>query len=223
MGMRIKKTMCYFAENMDYDSKSLNEFLEEFTIQKLYDISKKDNYFDGKDYLSDIGNAVYIYNKFKDDSIYNIHNYILNDEEFLGEKMIGFLPFACSDWSRYDDNIDYQEFYMDYPDHEVNHTIKYLNRSIWPYEGYMNKNTGQRVNERNNLISLDKYVEDANRDKFHESVKKQTGFDNVVDLEQNTVPYVPEDIKMIMHYSGAFKNVQESYLKLRPAIVQYWS
>ena len=240
MGMRISKYLCYFVENVDFDSSKLSDWIEDATPQELLNSEELKEFwkevdntilYDGYD-LSLLSNfSIKAGNLGNEQSKYGSPfsaNFVY-DEEFFVEKAVGVIPFLCEDtWHQENSDIDYEEFYLKYPNHEQNHDIRYLNKSLWPYEGYMDKNTGKRVQRRNDIMSLVKFM--INKPdgvekvlEYNKTIEKQTGYKTFEEMRDNTVPYVPIDVYMMLHFSGAFKDPWKTYLSLRPAIVEWFS
>lgn len=240
MGMRISKYLCYFAENVEFDSSKLSDWIEDanpqdiLNSQELKEFWEKHNdiiSYDGYD-MSQFSNLfIKAQNYEGEQSKYGCPfsaNFVY-DEEFFVKKGIGVIPFLCEGtWRQRDSDIDYEEFYLKYPNHDQNHDIRYLNKSLWPYEGYMDKNNGKRVPRRNDIMSIvELMINQPDGVKkvleYNKTIEKLTGYKTFEEMRDNTVPYVPIDVYMMLHFSGAFKDPWKTYLSLRPAIVEWFS
>jgi hypothetical protein len=233
MGMRITKYLCYFAENVEFDSAKLSDWLEDANPKDLLNSPELKEFwekhndtisYDGYD-ISQFSNlSIKAGNYEHEQSKYGapFSSNFVYDEEFFVKKAVGVIPFICEDgWRQHASDIDYEEFYLKFPNHEQNHDIRYLDKSLWPYEGYMDKNTGKYIKHRNDVVQMAKHFKVP--DELNEYVNKLTGYNTFEEMQENAVPYVPIDVYMMLHFSGAFQDPWKTYLSLRPAIVEWFS
>jgi len=169
----------------------------------------------------------------KDVSLFDCVEY---DMEFGMENVILFIPPGHGDdWHRYDDVIDYYEFYYHYDvDNDSDMTfVKELKMGIYPYDyGYCDKRTGERLDnlhvrghlqlkmERMKQSFEEKNILDEYYIVLNESAKK-LGFKNSEDADENMLPEVPDSIRAWCEYLKVFKDEKTVY-QLKPMIYQVW-
>jgi hypothetical protein len=220
MGIRIHKKIGYGL--VDVKTKKYNIVDTRFNMKDGYfskDVYDQEEYnFD--EFRKHIDNILK-----KDNSIsmllgqlpkknLNFYDVITHNAEYGLSKVVLFQPFY-KDWSRYDNIIDYMEVTESIP------TVKPLNRCIYPFESYINLNTGLPYIEINNNKL---YCHDILRDaKFYgSSFIKEIGFSNIKELKNNIVPIVPEIIKEYCKWLKVF-NDDSTILTLKPLVYTYWS
>jgi hypothetical protein len=127
-------------------------------------------------------------------------------------------------WSRFDDAIDYiEETYLRKPAEEpqANH-IETLRHGIYPFIGYMDKRTGEGVDDK-----IFNWIRGTNAEKkLAESeldvLAQYAGFESSADAWENVAPVVPRDIKNVATFLDLFTD-DKAWLQLRPVLYTYWS
>jgi hypothetical protein len=130
-------------------------------------------------------------------------------------------PLAASDWSRYDDPIDWIEETYDREDGQSN-WYKTLSDGIFPYSGtYMNAHTGEGVKDG---MELHRCFTWEGWDKLYnvDALVKACGFADVDDARQNLVPKVPASIRDLCEWGKLFTR-DDVWRQLRPMLYTYWS
>lgn len=216
MGIRIHKVLCYFTEN---NTTEINDDLLETPIKDVFK-----TFDNNPEYMKYIEGAGFLHNVLiKGKSVtHALANNIIFNPECIGEHSLGFIPtMLVTSWKRWDDDIDYQEFYTDYPNGVEYPYIKYLKRSIWPYEGYFDKNTLKPFLSRSDIVNMYNCLKSTEGIVAAEKyVQDMSGYTSFAKFNQNIIPYIPEEIRYMIKFLGL---PDELYTKLRPAIVTYWS
>lgn len=149
--------------------------------------------------------------------------------EFGKSNVMAFQPLMTSDWSRYDDTIDWIEE-SEVRTGQRNKVVR-LRHGIYPWNGlYMDARTGERLpHEIMNWIRLQSRVRDQKRKGKDlpiptalDEAAKQAGLKDNDEAEAVVAPVIPNDIRNIVNFLKVFKD-PNGYLTLRPLLYTYWS
>jgi hypothetical protein len=207
MGIRIHKKLGYGLK--DVKTKN-NEIIDKrFNIKNIYDLFLK-SFEDFKKTLNPTQLFV-IDEKIK----WDFSDVITYDEEFGLKNVILFQPFIKS-WSRYDNSIDY------YENPSQMSKIKLINRSLYPFESYINLKTNLNyILVNDNRFSLINIIQILNSDYSNDYDYSKYGFVDKKDAQTNIVPIVPDIIHAYIKYLNIF-NDENTILTLKPMIYTYW-
>ncbi len=246
MGIRIHKMIGYGIDDVKYDSSeckitdrrfSKNGFMcmdwekrEETFTDEVFDqyldeeISKNEDGFGLKilrntrrDILKNSKNGKYSYK----DSIFDN---MVHDAEFGMENVILFTPpYFGKSWKRYDDIIDYYEPTHHEADGGIGTGITLLNRSIWPFESYVDCRT--MPPKRLNKMQWQLFVDSRNSEKYGEKMAEwlveEMNFKSVAEMKQMIRPIIPEELVVLLKYLNVFE--KEEYIhQLKPMLYWYW-
>lgn len=206
MGIRIHTVLGYGWESFNlYKLKDYD--CEEDLLPKMLEKAKTDG-LDGKTFVARIENRGW-YEKYK--KITSLDSYDFVKSDCLSDEKIGPLiitsPFNA-DWSRYDDIIDY------YLSEKQSNIVKLLTledsglpKPIYPYDGFVNKNTGERV-----------------KMSYHDTWEGEKDF-----IEKHGVKFsdlaaiVPYEIKLFCEIAKFPSENPLDIYTARPMIYTYWS
>lgn len=148
--------------------------------------------------------------------------------------MVAIPPDRAKEWSRFDDDIDYYEHSQSTPSKEfTTPKFQWLDYSIFPYEGYMNATTGDKVGFENRSVIndleliIDNYDKDSGKYKIvKEAINKsatKAGFSSYDDYKENCTPLVPSTVVNAMNYFEIFNHPYDMInLKAKPIIATWW-
>lgn len=145
MGIRVHTVLGYGWEKFDF--KTLPKDDEGDYLPKMAEVATKENINDSKQFLSRINNTGW-YEKDKKITVLNVWDFVKYDAFSLEKDEPAALVITSplnEDWSRYDDIIDY------YSGDKQENKVKLLNldcgapKPIYPHDGFVNKNTGERL------------------------------------------------------------------------------
>jgi hypothetical protein len=206
MGIRIHKKLGYGLK--DVKTKN-NEIIDKrFNIKNIYDLVLK-SFEDFKKTLNPT-QLFLIDEKIK----WDFSDVITYDEEFGLKNVILFQPFIKS-WSRYDNSIDY------YENPSQMSKIKLINRSLYPFESYINLKTNLNyILVNDTRFSLINIIQILNSDYSNEYDYSEYGFVDKKDAQTNIVPIVPDIIHAYIKYLNIF-NDENTILTLKPMIYTY--
>lgn len=143
---------------------------------------------------------------------WDFYDVIRHESEFGMKKVVVFRPFL-KDWLRYDDIIDYMEA------KDCKNRLKVLDRPIFPYESWIDKNTGHPyIMIKGKKTMCHDIIRDLNFGFYRDDL----GFKNEKEARENIVPLVPEIIRKYCEYLKVFKD-KSTCLTLKPMIYTYWS
>lgn len=145
----------------------------------------------------------------------DIHSTIAYDYEGGDPEVVVFMPFTNSNWKRFDDVIDYY-------DHEVKPSVKLLDVPIWPYSGYIDRETGERVDrDTEHWIYLYRNAPETSReDEIRSLALKGLGCEKHW-MEKYNVS-IPEELIEFFRYTKMFAD-EKAIWSLRPMIYTYWA
>jgi hypothetical protein len=250
MGIRVHKIMGYgfLRSKLDKDprfkenvfSPKEGSILNGDLRQPLIDFIEKNSYkttdvigekYDEKngDYRCELAalKMVGLYSDLKDTpiNIYDVvhYNYYDTEKDIPIGPVVFTIPYN-EDWRRYDNTMDWVEETQKFGqlDH-VNRIVDSYNqsRAIYPYESYINRNTGERIR----CSSLERHLI-TERLKQGEVIKlkdnNEFGLKTLVEWQRYIVPKLPPFIEIFCDCFNIFKNPLTKY-RLRPMIYTYWS
>lgn len=130
-------------------------------------------------------------------------------------------------WIRHDDDIDYAEA------ENMDPIIKQFTEPLYPYDGWMNTETGERLN-KDDLETFQKiaFVEELiqneinpenniERINFLKKMYKTLGVSNQEEMEESRVPMIPLSVKVLCSWTGIIG--MDAIKTLRPMLYTYWS
>lgn len=249
MGIRINKRIGYAINGLDYNKEDC--CLTDKRINPLGYLGRETDHEDREETWTVDGYLKFCKSRMnrwefsllqlgneRTKSRSEIYDLIECDQEFDMPDVIMLSVLGYNDWHRHDDIIDYVE-------HNQVHrgainTITFLDSAIWPYEGYIDSETGEELGMRNGNVTNEKYQlvkemwfsyrsaqfknqKEKNR-KLHEelanSYASRMGMSLEEALERYT-PYIPTPIVLLAKYLCLFED-ESTIWKLRPAIYTYW-
>jgi hypothetical protein len=242
MGIRIHKIIGYGLDDLVTDEKGYyiqdprvnpegiiirslenNEFSLDAYLEHLE--SQNDTYLNiDRSFFKTVSDK----DKWKYNPYYSFHW----NGEYGIPNVICFCPITHSDWSRYDDIIDYVEAtYIETPAQQNQYKI--LAHGIYPWDGiFMDARTGktlprQAVVVRRMMKTIEKLREE-NSDKDIEvpglvmEGVREIGFSSYEEARDYMAPIIPESIIDLLKWGKAFTD--ESVVRqLRPMMYTYWS
>jgi hypothetical protein len=151
---------------------------------------------------------------------WDTYDSFFHDPEYGLKNVFVVVPAEeSSRWYRHDDMIDYIE------ESSMESRVKLIDRSLYPYESYMDARTGERVRNGSQIISTMRYLEQLEGLEGVEqsmSYAKEHGFSCKEDLFKILVPYVPHSVRYLCEWAGIFKDPKTA-LELRPMVYVYWA
>jgi hypothetical protein len=159
------------------------------------------------------------------DPKFDLETAVIHSGEFgLPEVLLIVPPTYQRRWSRFDDAIDYiEETYLrkEAKDPQQNR-CDVLRHGIYPFIGYMDKRTGEKLDDR-----IFYWVRGTNAEKplsedELDMLAKACGFESNKDAWENVAPIVPNDITNIATFLNLFTS-EDVFLQLRPILYTYWS
>lgn len=155
---------------------------------------------------------------------------MIYDGEYGFPNIMCFIPPSeVNQWKRDDDVIDYylsnSGIFRRNPTGNIEPWYQFIDRPLYPFDGYMDKITGERC--RNDTIYNVKlmYNEMPNlrNEKITEEMKEKYPFaETWSDINERYVPMVPKELTELLKYCKVFTN-DEVIHRLRPMIYCYWS
>lgn len=155
--------------------------------------------------------------QFKDCHFRDLDSTIFHDEEYGLPNVAIFIPFTDEKWTRYDDIIDYYD-----AGQVAKPSVKLLDVPLYPYDGYINNETGEPVFDR--MIREDIYMfRNAEGDRKYEirSMALQLLGCELHWTEKYNVA-IPEVLVEFFRYTKMFTDDKWIW-KLQPMIYTYWT
>jgi hypothetical protein len=231
MGIRIHKCLGYGLDDIEFDTVNFT-----FIDKRI----NKNGYLNSNEGHFSLGGFLDFYRENGDNLMYGIDKDLLSNNDWKAYKSIVYdwefgiknilliiPPCHAETWFRYDDIIDYiEETFIQ----EQTNRYKVFDRGIYPYDGWMNKSTGESISfqyvvairreERllkktydiDNLLYIQKGLE---------SLSKKIGFKDYYEAKDNIVPYIPEDVVLLCKYLQLF-NEHKTIFELKPMLYVYW-
>lgn len=258
MGLRIHKIMGYgltdvkckdyeiIDERFNKDVTDIDRDLSGF-VKHLEDILKQKQ----SSFLEEVNvhlslSAVKSENPWLTNREYN--NVVHYDPEFGLDNVICFVPpCMVNQWVRYDNSIDY---YSDYLLEKNNYIYgqmgnegrdwyEILDIPLYPFDGYINKETGERCEskihqtisairtaERNlnlELLKTNPYKKIIDTNNFIiNNLLKSNDDSSISNWREKYTPIIPGDLIQYLLYNNVFKDKQTIW-QLQPMIYTYWS
>lgn len=199
----------YFAKGNDQERYEIKDFVTHLT-NKI-----KNNKDDVELSLAEYDLQVI---KGKNDA--EFYKVIEHDSEF-GLKNVALFTTFHKDWHRYDDIIDYMEL-----EGIPTPSVRVLDRTIWPYEGYINVKTKDRfihfTDGSKDKISAFELRRCLNDKVFAKKLDfKKFGFESFKDMNKSIVPIVPRIIHEYCSWLKVFNN-DDTIFELKPMIYTVW-
>lgn len=127
-------------------------------------------------------------------------------------------------WCRFDDAIDYiEETYLRKPPAEPQaNWVRKLRHGIYPFIGYMDANTGERLDDKIFHWIRATNTDPRPSDQELDLIAKAAGMEDNRDAWERVAPFLPNDIKNIAVFLDLF-TTEEALLELRPLVYTYWA
>lgn len=227
MGIRIHKSIGYGLSDVQASNYDIHD--ERFNLEDGYFKDRNENDFtiQGlKNYIqeqhdkekNDAGYSMLTFEllKLEENEWYDIHQFVSHNGEFGLPEVLMFQP-PMKDWSRYDDIIDYIE------DEKQENKVRLLNRAIYPYEFWINKDTGKSTFEVEGRNYHYLHIRQAINFGFEYDPDKlkEAGFDSMEDADQKIVPGIPDFIICLCKYLKIFKD-DKNIFDLKPMVYSFW-
>ncbi len=157
----------------------------------------------------------------KHNSRLKISNRLIYDSEFgMPNVMVFQPPVFGSDWSHYDDVIDYYDPQQRTKDGGSGVGYTMIDRALYPFESF--------CDHRENPPALLKgndwhwYIDAKNSPNMVEYALKELGFETEEEMHQNINPMIPKELIALLKYCKVFTKDEYIY-QLRPMIYWWWS
>lgn len=157
---------------------------------------------------------------------------VLQDTEFgMGNVICIIPPSEFTNWRRYDDIIDYMMSAHESPDGGIKDTIVTLDKGIWPWEGYINRSNGERVDISSYFV-YNRLADGLSKGGYQVSeipkvkgsldkISKKMGFKSFRDAEKNLTPTITSEVIWLCRYLNLF-NDENTAFTLKPVVYTYW-
>jgi hypothetical protein len=151
----------------------------------------------------------------------------VHDSEYGLPEVLVVRPATMTDWSRYDDTIDYMtETYPWREDSQSNH-VQVFAHGPFPFNGsYMDKRDGRRLPDL--VFPWWQIQNSRQRDPDQDALgaldvfSLEMGFAGHAEAKENIVPEVPDEIRDLAEFGQLFTK-PDVWLQLRPVLYTYWS
>jgi len=154
----------------------------------------------------------------------SISNCVVHEPEFgMSNVMVFTPPVFGKNWQRYDDIIDYYEPSHHDVDGGIDTGITLLNRSIYPFDGYVDCRTmpPKRLNHLEWRLYVDSIHSQEYKDVFAESARETMDFKDVEEMHKMVRPMVPDELTVLLKYLKVFKDEADIHT-LKPMLYWYW-
>ena len=242
MGIRINKVLGYGLTDVKTTGK-YNEILddprlnpkgyfamhtedqEEKFTDAGFDAFLDENKEDPDDIVNDLSVLRHLRDREREE---NTHNYrtgishrLIYDSEFgLPNVMVFQPPVFGSDWSRYDDIIDYYDPQQQAEDGGCGLGYHMINRAIYPFESFCDHRENPPAVLKGN--DWHHYIDAKNSERMVEYALKELGFETEEEMHQMIHPMIPKELIALLKYCKVFAKDEYIY-QLRPMIYWYWS
>lgn len=151
--------------------------------------------------------------------------------EYRLGNVIAVQPLAAADWRRHDDMIDWVEETYRANGEPQRNWVDVLPHGIYPWSGsYMDARDGRHLPHE--VMTLVRVVSHA-REKGTDPVEladraldarlwEELGFEDVEQAVENTVPLVPDEVRLLCEFVGLFTD-GDAWKQLRPLLYTWWS
>lgn len=235
MGIRIHKCLGYGLN--DIKTKKGKIVDERFNLVDGYfasgDTEEDFKFEDFKTYLKNLDDkmrkekkssmiALDIMTLKESNKFYDFYNVIHYENEYGLKNVLLIQPFH-KDWSRYDDMMDYIE-------NPTKNRVKILDRALYPYLSFTNKQTklNHMVVDDYNIDcieikrNMNYLIEQKASKKRKDELAKEYGFTSFKEMNETIVPSKPEILFEICKFTKMFKDINTVY-DLKPMIYEWWS
>ena len=242
MGIRINKVLGYGLTNVKTKGE-YNEILDDSRINPhgffaMRAEDKEENFSDeGFDaYLDahaedpdDVMNDLSVLRHLRErERLDKPHNYrtgifhrLIYDSEFgMPNVMVFQPPVFGSEWSRYDDMIDYYDPQQQADNGGCGMGYTMIDRALYPFESFCD----HRHNPPTVLKGNDWhwYIDAKNSPRMVEYALKELGFATEEEMHAQINPMIPNELIALLRYCKVFTKDEYIY-QLRPMIYWYWS
>jgi hypothetical protein len=146
----------------------------------------------------------------------DIHYCVSYENEGGLPDTIVFTPFDQVKWTRYDDTIDYYDV-----GGGMEPTVKVLDVPIYPYDGYIDNETGEPADEMvRHLIYM--YRNAVGEDKLDLQMKALENLGCSLHWTEKYNVAIPETLVEFLRYTNMFTE-DKTIWRLQPMIYSYWS
>lgn len=242
MSLRINKTMGYtltvpyeslahIANIEGIDSKPMTDYMD-----FLGDRYKRHHtHGDKREFASDLNDARYTVGtatiaQLTASDVIRIASTV-DDESENTEVTIIIVPLSMhKQWHHHDDYIDAAEWDSQsggYPNGGLSPRLTDVKaHSLFPYDGnHMDARTGKEFLNSSMVNFAQKMINDSPDNKQKDNLLNiimEAGFQSWEEFEEFYVPAIPGPVRDLVDWLGLFTDV-DTWLKLRPKIVAYWS
>lgn len=149
-----------------------------------------------------------------------------------GKSVVLIIPPGHSDtWFHSNSPVDHYETVADaIPGNSLSPTVKKLSVTPYPYSGYMNAKTGEKIDGP--VVRAFSKINDAcltasedDRKGLSElalAVSRKMGFESYDDATESIAPCVPGDVRDLAVWTGLFAD-ENAWKDLRPMVITYWA
>jgi hypothetical protein len=155
----------------------------------------------------------------------DLEDAVTHNGEFGLPNVLVISPPTFRSWSRFDDMIDWiEESYLRNPTEPQTNRVEALRHGIYPFIGYMDSRTGEKVDDV--IFNWIRATNPEARRPFNgpelDILAQAAGFEDNGDAWANVAPIVPNDVKNIAQFLMLFTD-DSVLLQLRPVLYTYWS
>lgn len=151
------------------------------------------------------------------DGVHETTPFLSYDDEFGLKNVVLFTSPLYPSWHRHDETMDWMEETENF---SQDSRVQVFQRPIYPFEGWMDKRTGNFVRVECNPLQSHGRDRDA---PFSEKLvlPGHNGYKTWGEAYDNTVPVIPLDITLMCRAFTVFKS-DSTLLQLRPMLYVYW-
>ena len=234
MGIRIHKKIGYGLIDVQADDESIND--DRFNLKTGYfglDMEKRENKYTFKGFIKYLQKQhdieknsdgfsmlTFELSSFKMNKFSSFRDILTYESEYASPNVILFQP-PIKDWTRWDEIIDY----MEHDGEDTGPLTRVFKRPIYPYEMWINSDTGETQFEHKGKKYHYLHVRQAINfgfDTYDDAAIKSMGFESMEEANLKVVPGIPEVVAHLCKYLKVFKDDKTIY-QLKPLVYTYWS
>lgn len=119
-------------------------------------------------------------------------------------------------WYRSDDAMDWME---ESYNHDQQNRVQVFDRGIFPFDGYMNAETGERIKQ--DIYTWVRARNSEGDPDFLDTLAEIGGFQSHAEASRLVVPAVPEEVHVLAEFGQLFTS-DDVWKQLRPMLYVYW-